>query len=113
MVPVRFPRWSGVVKRRKRTYPFTESVPMTSSTATNSARVVLTDMRVTTYKTNPFHGIDRVVFAVDEWGHRHLPQRLHRLALGWLCDWWDNRLLPFDDGRSAAAWLARPDGHSQ
>ena len=74
----------------KRTYPFTDSLPTTSST---SADTTLTNMRVTTYKENPFSGADRWVFALDEWGHRTLPHRIHRLLLGRLCDWWDARLL--------------------
>lgn len=78
-------------KRQPRLYPFTEPLPQTITTSSGSYTPSI-DWRVTTYKPNPFHGLDRVLFATDEWAHRHLSGRTHRLVLGWLCDWWDRRL---------------------
>ncbi len=60
--------------------------PNTTSGTSNTFTIT-----TTTYKRNPFRGLNRVIFAVDEWGHRHLG-RLHGPLMGWLCDWWDRRL---------------------
>jgi len=70
----------------RRLYPFTES------STVNGTNDWIGTLTWTVYKPNPFHGWARIVFAIDEWGHRNLPVRLHRIFLGWLCDWWDRRL---------------------
>lgn len=80
----------------RRLYPFSRSVPTTSSNTANASTVVVT----TTYKPNPFHGIDRWVFAFDEWCHRNLNYRVHRWLFGWLCDWWDKRVLDSAENQS-------------
>lgn len=76
--------------KRKRLYSFTDDVPATSSNTT----VTVPLWRMTVEKPNPFRGLDRWVFAIDEWGHRNLSPRFHRLVFGWLCNWWDRRLWP-------------------
>lgn len=78
-------------RRQKRLYPFTTPENPWSS-GTNTTSGTISKVTWTVYKPNPFHGIDRIVFAVDEWGHRTLPRRMHRLFLGWLCDWWERRV---------------------
>jgi hypothetical protein len=70
---------------RRRLYPIVEQPPTTSNGTTNTVT-----WTVTTYKPNPFHGTSRIMFAVDEWGHRNLG-RFHRPFLGWLCDAWERR----------------------
>jgi hypothetical protein len=70
-----------------REYPFGESIPEYPTTAGTTGDVKLF---VTTYTTNPFHGWRRVVFAFDEWAHRH--NLNGRGPLRWLCVWWDRRL---------------------
>lgn len=87
-------------KRRPKLYPFSAPTPaqtFTSSSSSNNVAVTWTDLSAWyEWKPNPFRGIDRVVFAVDAWAHEHLPVRVHRLAFGWLCDWWDRRLIGRD-----------------
>lgn len=36
--------------------------------------------------------LDRALDVVDDWAHDYLPDRLHRIFFGWLCDWRDARL---------------------
>lgn len=72
---------------KRRLYPFTEPVPP-QNTATSGASTYSLRIYRTTYRRNPFRGVRRIVFAVDEWGHRTLG-RFHRPLLGWLCDWWE------------------------
>ena len=46
----------------------------------------------------------RLLWAVDDWGHRVLPRRLHRALLGLVCDWLDDQLLTVTDkGRRESA----------
>ena len=89
--------------RARKLYPFTEHLPVRGQTSNGSSITPSIDWRVTTYKPNPFHGIDRWVFAVDEWQHSvggRLPS-LQSQAWTWtwrpFCGWWDRRLLGSGD----------------
>lgn len=96
----------------RRLYPFSEPmVPPATTSSANTNAIIFTGT-VTTYRPNPFHGIDRWLFALDEWQHRHsnysgnphFPWLWWRHPLGsawWLawrpyCNWWDRRLLGED-----------------
>lgn len=101
---------SGPSKRRPRLYEFTEQVPNPATTVTTSGGeqvsfITATDWTMTTHKPNPFHGIDRWVFALDEWAHRRgmggggKPGHLRHAPRGWyltpfpyLCNWFDRRM---------------------
>lgn len=78
--------------RTRRTYPFTEKVPNPSSvtTTTSSGRYITidaSDWHTTVYKPNPFHGIDKWLFAFDEWAHRHDLNKRGPLRL--VCNFWE------------------------
>ena len=75
-----------------RKYPITE--PLDPSPNTNPCwpnYMPKVTMTMTTYESNPFHGVDRYFFAFDEWAHRH--HLNSRGPLHWFCTWWDKRLL--------------------
>lgn len=75
----------------QRKYPFGEKVPMPGTmTSGNTLSPVKYEAFVTTYKPNPFHGWRRLLFAFDEFNHRHGFNR--RGPLRWLCTWWDRHL---------------------
>lgn len=80
--------------KKRRLYPFTEQVqgwPLNINN-TSSNGYVITKTTATTYKPNPFHGIDRWLFALDEWHHRHCHHAVLVRAWRPYCDWWDRRL---------------------
>ena len=75
-------------------YPFGEWHDNTTTTSGNTIPTPSMRWYVTTYKTNPFHGWARYVFAFDEWAHRH--NLNNRGPLRWLCNAWDRHLLGDD-----------------
>lgn len=80
-----------------RKYPFGERVPVPGTTTSASNSIPAPRfVYIETQKPNPFHGIDRYIFAFDEWGHRHNLNA--RGPLRWLCNWWVRRLWSRDDG---------------
>lgn len=81
-----------------RLYPFSEPLQPTSANTTSGTNHVKVTVTTTVYKPNPFKGLNRIVFATDEWGHRNLG-RLHRPLMGWLCDWWERRNTPVPAAR--------------
>lgn len=101
--PAKVRRTSPTHPRKRRLYPFTEPVPMTTSSANGTASTITVDMRVTTYKPNPFHGVDRWLFALDEWHHRTTNYAGWSWRRPWrglwsatwrpFCNWWDRRLI--------------------
>jgi hypothetical protein len=81
--------------RRRRLYPFMEPMRSDVNTSSNTAGTIV-NWKQTTYKPNPFHGIDRWLFALDEWGHRNIDRWWHRPPFAWYCRWWDRRLFGKD-----------------
>lgn len=73
---------------KPRLFPFVEELPQNTSTAS----LVNVTWRQTVYKPNPFHGVDRWLFAFDEWGHRTMGRLWHRWPMRTYCAWWDRRL---------------------
>lgn len=86
------------------TYPFTEPFDPTGGAQTSSGttmQVIWTNATRTVHKPNPFHGIDRWLFAFDEWLHRRGltgSNGDYSFSTWWTkpfaryCNWWDRRM---------------------
>jgi hypothetical protein len=90
-------------------YPFTETRSADENGTSTSNTFGTIQWQVTTYKPNPFRGINGWCFAFDEWLHRcgmgHVRSESGSSWAGpwWtvpfrpFCNWWDRRLLGDDE----------------